>query len=160
MFRIITDNAANMIKAYKFGLNVVENDDNIIQDNNNQQQGDDSLEFSVNDDPNILSEWIFINWCESKKDSTDADDNTAIRLSCFAHSLQLAIRHGLKDAPYLSKSLSKCIKLARRSHRSTKIADLLDDIGKTINRSNITRWNSEYLLIKSIIALRKKQLMK
>jgi hypothetical protein len=147
-----------MVKAYKFGLNVNDNDDDdVAQDNNKQQQqGDDSLEFSTDDDINILSEWILIDWCESNKDSIDKDDDIAIRLSCFAHSLQLAIRDGLKDAPYLSKSLSKCIKLARKSHKSSKIADLLEDIGKTINRSNITRWSSEYLLIKSIIGLGKK----
>ena len=76
-----------------------------------------------------------------------------IRLSCFAHSLQLAIRDGLKDVPYLSNTLVKCKKLSKKSHKSTKIADLLEDVDKKLKRSNVTRWNSEFLLIKSIFDL-------
>lgn len=140
-----------MIKAYKFGLSV-DDDDDSVQDDNNQQQGDDPVELK-DDDFNILTEWLMIDWCANNTDSIGEDDDIAKRLSCFAHSLQLAIRDGLKDAPYLAKSLLKCIKLARKSHKSTKIADILDDVGKSINRSNVTRWSSEYLLIKSIIGL-------
>ncbi len=154
MYRIITDNASSMLKAYKFGLTVNDND----YASENQENEPDGVSIRFGDDDNDFSlsnEWLLIDWCEADSDSYDKDDDTSIRLSCFAHSLQLAIRDGLKDAPYLSKSLSKCIKLARRSHESTKIADLLDDVGKSINRSNVTRWCSEYLLIKSIIELGK-----
>jgi len=53
--------------------------DDVAQDNNKQQQqGDDSLEFSTDDDINILSEWILIDWCASNKDSIDKDDDIAI----------------------------------------------------------------------------------
>jgi hypothetical protein len=149
-----------MKKVYKFDLNVNDDDDYIAQNDNNQQQDNESLEFSVDDDLYILSEWILIDWCDSNNNSIDDNDNVEIRLSCFAHSLQLAIRDGLTDASYLSKSLSKCIKLAHRSYRSTKITDLLDKIVQTTNRSNITHCNSEFLLIKSIIGLGKKQFMK
>lgn len=184
MYRIITDNAACMLKAYKFGLAVNENDHDFTTikkyDNIQQKAADISSEFSSsgssnhnnndhdNDDDNdasldLSSEWILVDWCGSGDDddisitdSSDKKDNIAIRLSCFAHSLQLTIRDGLKNSPYLVKSLSKCIKLARRCHKSTKIADLLDDIGKAISQPNVTRWSSEYLLIKSIIVLGKK----
>ena len=78
----------------------------------------------------LLSEWILVDWCESNNDWLIKDDDIVKRLSCFAHSLQLAIRDGLKDTSYIFKSLSKCVILARKSHKSTKVADLLDDIGK------------------------------
>jgi len=143
-----------MLKAYKFGLTVNEND--YTNENDENEQGDVSINFGDDNDFSLSGEWILIGWCETDTDSGNKDDEVAMRLSCFAHSLQLAIRDGLRDTPYLSKSLSKCIKLARRSHKSSKIADLLDDIGKSINRSNVTRWSSEYLLIKSILALGKK----
>ncbi|CAF2019737.1 unnamed protein product [Rotaria magnacalcarata] len=148
VYRIITDNACSMIKAYKFGLSVTDID-YTVQDDNKQQQDDDY---------DGLSEWLLVDWCENNNDLFDKGNDPAKRLSCFAHSLQLTIRDGLKYTPYLSKSLSKCINLARRSHKSTKIADILDDIGKTINKSNMTRWSSEYLLIKSIIGLGKKSI--
>ncbi|CAF3382037.1 unnamed protein product [Rotaria sp. Silwood2] len=38
------------------------------------------------------------------------------------------------------------------------MADLLDDLNKKINKMNITRWNSEYMLIKSILSIGKKDL--
>ncbi|CAF1410431.1 unnamed protein product [Adineta ricciae] len=155
VFRIVTDNAANMIKAYKFGLNVVENHGHVLQDDSDQQQDDSSFDF-ITDDLMTSNEWTLIDWCDSGKDSVDIDTDCPIRVSCFAHSLQLSIRDGLKNSPFLSKSLAKCIKLARRSHKSTKVAELLEDVGKTIKRSNMTRWSSEYSLIKSIIALGKK----
>jgi hypothetical protein len=142
-----------MLKAYKFGSTVNEND--YTNENDENEQGDVSINFGDENDLSLSDEWILIDWCETNTDSGNKDDEVAMRLSCFAHSLQLAIRDGLRDTPYLSKSLSKCIKLARRSHKSNKIADLLDDIGKSINRSNVTRWSSEYLLIKSILALGK-----
>ncbi|CAF3613131.1 unnamed protein product [Rotaria socialis] len=158
VYRIITDNAASMVKAYKFGLTMNDDDnDNTIKDDNNLQLGDCLVRFTNDDDSNISSEWILADWYVNDKDSIDnGKDVSSIRLSCFAHSLQLTIRDGLKDTPYLSRSLLKCIQLAQRSSKSTKIADLLENIGKTINRSNMTRWNSEYLLIKSIIGLGKK----
>jgi hypothetical protein len=78
-----------MIKAYKFGLAVTEND------------------FST-DDIDAADEWTLVDFSEISDDSFDNEDETRIRLSCFAHSLQLAIRDGLKDTPYLSKCLSKC----------------------------------------------------
>jgi hypothetical protein len=130
-----------MIKAYKFGL-MMNNDD-----------ADTSQ--CLDDEYNTTSGWGMVDWCEHDKGSFDANEDIAVRLSCFAHTLQLAIRDGLKDTPYLSRSLLKCVKLAQRSYKSTKIADLLEDIGKAINRSNVTRWNSDYMLIKSIVALGK-----
>ncbi|CAF4956511.1 unnamed protein product [Rotaria magnacalcarata] len=142
-----------MIKAYKFGLSVTDVDYTIQDDNKQQQQ-----QQQQDDDYDGLSEWLLVDWCENNNDLFDKGDDPAKRLSCFAHSLQLTIRDGLKYTPYLSKSLSKCIKLARRSHKSTKVADILDDIGKTINKSNMTRWSSEYLLIKPIIGLGKKSI--
>lgn len=155
VFRIVTDNAASMVKAYKFGL-IVTDDDNRIQCNDQQRNDEHLVEYPDDNDFSNLSEWLFVDWNDNTKSSINSNEHIPIRLSCFAHSLQLAIRDGLKGTLYLSKSLSKCIQLARKSYKSTKIADLLEDVGKTINRSNLTRWSSEYLLIKSIVQLQKK----
>lgn len=124
-------------------------------DGNDDDRSDEILSQSGEDEFSLSTEWKLIDWCETDIHSSSNGEIAPVRLSCFAHCIQLAVRDGLKDVSYLSKSLSKCLKLSRRSHKSTKIADLLDDVGKTINRSNLTRWSSEYLLIKSIIALGK-----
>ena len=38
------------------------------------------------------------------------------------------------------------------------MADLLDEINKHINKMNVTRWNSEYLLLKSMLSIEKNDL--
>ena len=86
----------------------------------------------------------------------DHDDPSPIRLSCFAHTLQLCVRDGLKNAPHVSKLLGKCQTIANYSPKSSKIADLLEQLNRPIHKMNLTRWNSEYLLIKSIYSIGKK----
>jgi hypothetical protein len=147
-----------MIKAYKFGLNVTDDPTHFVLCNNERQDVDFLTEYPDDNDFSTIGEWQFVDWADSEKSSSDTNQHISSRLSCFAHSLQLVIRDGLKGTPYLSKSLSKCIQLARKSYKSTKITELLEEVGKTINRSNFTRWSSEYLMIKSIIALERKTL--
>lgn len=81
-----------------------------------------------------------------------------MRLSCFAHTLQLAIRDGLQKNLHISKVLEKCETLARFAHKSSKIADVLDQINKHIERPTVTRWNSDFMLIKSILSINKDEL--
>jgi hypothetical protein len=88
----------------------------------------------------------------------DCDNPSDVRLSCFAHTLQLCVRDGLKNASYVPKLLGKCQALAKFSHKSSKAADLLDQLNKHINKMNVTRWNSEYMLIKSISSVGKNDL--
>ncbi|CAF3189346.1 unnamed protein product [Rotaria socialis] len=154
VYRIITDNAASMIKAYKFGLIVSNSHDILINHDNDEEEHYESVESS-DDASDFLRRWTLTDWHENEHDSNDVDGNIASRLSCFAHSLQLTVRDGVANVPCLSKCLLKCIKLAEWSHKSTKIADLLDDIGKSISQRTVTRWSSEYLLMKSILSLEK-----
>lgn len=74
------------------------------------------------------------------------------------HSLQLCVRDGLKNTPFIAKLLVKCQSLSKISHKSTKMTDVLDQMDRHISRSNMTRWNSEYLLIKSIWSIGKSDL--
>ena len=155
IYRIITDNAPNMIKAYKFGLTV--NDDN---DSENLPQASDSSEnvseHDSIDEYDSEMEWTLLDPIDDKVDGSNGAEETNVRLSCFAHSIQLAIRDGLNKIPYLSKTLSKCKQLSQKSHKSSKVTDLLEDVDKRISRSNKTRWCSEYFLIQSILRLGKK----
>jgi hypothetical protein len=65
-------------------------------------------------------------------DHADSQHLSSVRLSCFAHTIQLCIRDGLKN--------------------------VLDEMNKHINKITITRWNSEYMLIKSILSIGKQDL--
>lgn len=90
-----------------------------------------------------------VNSCE------DDPNNSSLRVSCFVHTLQLCVRDGLCNAPYVSKLLEKCHSVAKSAHKSSKIAELTESLEKSIHTANVTRWNSEYLLIKSIVAVGK-----
>lgn len=83
------------------------------------------------------------------------EDSPGFRLSCFLHSLQLCVRDGIKNTSFMSKALEKCRALNKFSHKSNKMADALDQLKKTISKATITRWNSDYLLVKSILSIGK-----
>ena len=93
------------------------------------------------------------------EDERDEESNhSSMRLSCFAHTMQLCIRDGLKKVPYIPKVLGKCQVLAKAAHKSSKLSDLLESLNKHIIKANRTRWNSEYLLCKSILSVGKSDL--
>ena len=148
IYRIITDNASNMIKAYKFGLTTTSTNE---QQDQSQGDGDDEFLSDTNgadyDDSDSEFEWTIVDPIDDENEEID-EEKPNIRLSCFAHSLQLIVRDGLNNTPHLSKTLIKCKKLSKKSHKSTKIVDLLDDVDKKLKRSNTTRWSSEYLLMR------------
>ena len=153
IYRIITDNASNMIKAYKFGLSVVA-DDHPNQSTQENYNGNTLKNDAVNDDdPDSQIELVLTDPIDDHEPKLDLGNNKNIRLSCFAHSLQLVIRDGLTNVALLSKTLAKCKKLSKKSQKSTKIADLLDDVDMKIKRSNTTRWSSEFMLVRSILQL-------
>lgn len=91
-------------------------------------------------------------------DFNQSEGLSSVRLSCFAHTIQLCVRDGLKNVTHVSRVLDKCQVLEKCSNQSTRIADLLDERNKHINRMTITRWNSEYMLIKSILSIGKTDL--
>lgn len=86
------------------------------------------------------------------------DGLPSMRMSCFLHTLQLAVRDGMENVSLVSKIMGKCRNLSFLTHKSTKIADLLDQIRRHIQKPNVTRWNSDYVLLKSILAIPKEHL--
>lgn len=88
----------------------------------------------------------------------DSERYSSMRLSCFAHTIQLCVRDGLKNIPHISKVFEKCQKIAKFSSQSSKIADLLEELDVRISKMNITRWNSEYMLMRSILSIERNDL--
>ncbi|CAF4084866.1 unnamed protein product [Adineta steineri] len=158
IFKIVTDNAANMIKAFKFGL--LANDINDTDDETTGGENIPILNTNSSDDDNIddqcldVNDFSFMN-IEYGNSFIDDEDPTDVRLSCFVHSLQLCVRDGIKDASFMVKIFGKCKAVAQYSHKSSKIADILEELNKHINKFTVTRWNSEFLLIKSILSIDK-----
>jgi hypothetical protein len=88
----------------------------------------------------------------------DDENPLDVRLSCFIHTLQLSVRDGLKKASFIPKVFEKCQAVARYSHKSSKGAEILEELNKHLNKITVTRWNSEYLLIKSVLCIDKNDL--
>jgi hypothetical protein len=142
-----------MIKAYKFGLSIVADDRQNRSAHENYNGNTLENDVVDDEDPDLEIELVLTDPIDDHEQKLYPVDNRNVRLSCFAHSLQLVIREGLTNVALLSKTLAKYKKLSKRSHKFTMIADLLDDVDMKIKRSNTTRWSSEFMLVRSILQL-------
>ncbi|RXN14058.1 zinc finger BED domain-containing 4-like protein [Labeo rohita] len=132
---IISDNAANMRKAFTVCFPSEQEDD-----------GDDGDHL---DDPEL--------WCDltlEDQQTVDAAMAKKQRLQCFAHALQLVVGDGLKETKVVCPSLSKLSKLSSLLHTSTTFKDLFDDeFGeqKGIPAAVKMRWNSTLRQVKAVL---------
>ena len=127
---VITDNAANMPAAFSLpgfeGFNCV-----------NESEEFDDVEFEdvrpVADDSesNLRSEFL------------------PKHLRCFAHSLQLVIKHGIKYNTRLTEVLSKVKKIVGHIRSSCIATDFLENEPKP-QAANETRWYSQLRMVRSI----------
>ena len=128
---IITDNASNMIKAFSLPGFPDESDDD-------DDDTDDSLEIS---DPLID---IY-------------DDLHNEHIPCYAHTLQLVIKDGFKQAGNISKVLGKASAIVSHVQKSVCASDILESENRLQN-CNATRWNSQLIMIRSILKIPQEKL--
>ncbi|CAF5136659.1 unnamed protein product [Rotaria magnacalcarata] len=81
------------------------------------------------------------------------EGNEVFRLPCFAHTLQLVVNNGLKEAETILGALEKVSAIAKLAHTSTKFAEKLDLMKVLIPRAIITRWNSQFMCIERILSI-------
>lgn len=139
---IVSDNASNMKKA----MHVLFDDlsDTDAESNTLDQYFDDPSLWQDTDDVSLDSEM------------QPVSDRRGRRISCFAHSLQLIIRDGLKTVGLAKKALGKCSKLASLVHQSPLFRTSFESAfgaGRSIPASNDTRWNSTLRQLKAILDL-------
>jgi len=132
---IISDNAANMRKAFTVCFPSEKEEDDDAGDNL--------------DDPELwhdltLEDQQTVNAAMAKKQ----------RLQCFAHTLQLVVGDGLKETKVACPSLSKLSKLSSLLHTSTTFKDIFDgEFGehRGIPAAVSTRWNSTLRQVKAVL---------
>ncbi|KAG7168391.1 Transposable element Hobo transposase-like 2, partial [Homarus americanus] len=76
----------------------------------------------------------------------------AQHIPCFAHMLQLVIKDGLKNATQLNRILDKTAKIVSYVRRSTVATELLEGENR-VEAANVTRWNSQVKMVRSVLAL-------
>ena len=79
------------------------------------------------------------------------------RISCFANTLQLVVKDGLRDLGPMLDVLAKAASLGAHVRRSTAVSELLEDLPK-LQSANNTRWNSQLMMVRSILRIPKARL--
>lgn len=131
---IVTDNASNMRKAMDVMFS----------------KQDDIDDQTAIDDASL--------WCDLEVDLNleSVFHGKREHISCFAHSLQLVVRDGLKVVSSGRPFLSKCCKISNILHQSALFRSRFEAVmgsGRTIPSSNDTRWNSVFRQLNSFLLL-------
>lgn len=99
---------------------------------------------------------------DSESDGDEEDDAEVVnveeeimyfppeRLPCFTHTLQLVLRDALDDAASIKSLLGKVQKLVAFCHKPTDAAEALEGMHKT-QPANVTRWNSQLKMLRSVL---------
>jgi len=128
---IISDNAANMVKAFENE----ESEDPILDNFDEEGGADESLENGASQS-NLLE---------------DLPEHER----CFAHSLQLVIRHALNKCQANTSLLKKVNKIVAHIHMSTIATDHLQGQPRP-SIANATRWNSQLTAVRGLMKIDKK----
>ena len=126
---IVTDNASSKVKAFK--------------QKQIEETGDD-------DDDDFMR--CSVDWNELQ----GQDDFEAVipsRYSCLAHTLQLEVKDGLREATSRIQNLiHKCSSFVSSIHKSCKATEMLEDNDVPhIPTQNATRWNSTFSMLGGVI---------
>ncbi|KAJ4926019.1 hypothetical protein JOQ06_008204 [Pogonophryne albipinna] len=133
---IISDNAANMRKAFTVCFPTEQEDEDVDEE--------DDL-----DDPELWHDLSL-----EDQETVDAALAKKQRLQCFAHTLQLVVGDGLKETKGTTSSLAKLSKLSSLLHTSTTFKDVFDaEFGEQrgIPAAVTTRWNSTLRQVKAVL---------
>lgn len=133
---IVTDNAANMVKAFPkpiVGTEAVEND---IEE---QEVAGDEVNRHLPIDWELLEQ--------------EQDCPLPVRYACMAHTLQLVIQSAFTEASSkINNIMAKCDNFVNSVHKSCRATELLESqAAMQIPASNSTRWNSKLLMISAFL---------
>ena len=128
----VTDNAANVVKAFNLpGFGSTEE-----CDASSSSESDD--EDHENDDP------------IGPIDLHDSMFYVPTHITCFAHTLQLVVNDGLKEARSIERILAKVAKIIAFVRKSIIASDILEG-ERRLQTKVATRWNSALISIRSFL---------
>ena len=76
---------------------------------------------------------------------------------CFAHTLQLVIKDGFKQAPNINKVMKKATAIVSYVHKSISASEALESENR-LQPPNAIRWNSQLTMIHSILKVQEEKL--
>lgn len=136
---IVTDNAANMTKAFslpEFNIQPTAEDLEICEAQS------DTAEASTSEEP------------ESDIEDEDQESDKCFinREGCFAHTLQLVVKDGFQAAGALKKVLAKASSIVNHVRKSCIATEILSGELR-LQACNLTRWNSQIKMVRSILRI-------
>ena len=133
---IVTDNAANMVKAFNFSIPGFEMGSTASVDESEGYVNQLCDDTETSDD-----------------DCSDTFETLPKHTGCFAHTLQLVVRDGLNECGgHLKQIISKASSIVSYVRKSVNASDLLQD-EKRLQAANSTRWNSQFYMLNSVLAV-------
>jgi thiamine phosphate synthase YjbQ (UPF0047 family) len=70
---------------------------------------------------------------------------------CYAHSLQLVVKDGLKECnSHLKQVVTKVSHIVNYVRKSVNASEILEDYSR-LQAANVTRWNSQLYMLRSIL---------
>ena len=139
---VTSDNAANMVMA--FNLPGFKSSDPDPQEN----------DTALDSESDVESDFIELEEEENELFSYFAQHN-----GCFAHTINLIVKDVMKEAGSLRNVISRASQIVSHSHvrKSTVSTDLLEG-NRKLQAANVTRWNSEVSMIRSILRISEEKL--
>ena len=136
---VTSDNAANMVKAFDFSLPGYENEKN-VDECSDDEDNDENDAFELNDKMK--------------------DDILPKHARCYAHTLQLVVNDGLRECnSNLRNVISKVSSVVKFVRKSVNASDFLED-EKKLQTATVTRWNSQLIMMKSVLSIPEDKLNK
>ena len=128
---IITDNASNMVKAFSLPGYT----DTLADSDNEASDSEDTLDVG-----------------DTNSDGGDLFAYFPQHDGCFAHTTQLIVKDGMKDAGALRTVISKASSIVSHVRKSTVSSEILESYRK-LQAANATRWNSGLAMIRSLLRI-------
>ena len=140
---VICDNAANMKRAFTVCF---------PKDDGDEMTDDDNLDDADLWEDLSRGEWETVDQVLTR--------GSPKRQQCFAHTLQLTVGDGLKDARIMNSAFAKCSKLSSLLHTSSTFKDAFEDTfgQRGVPAAVNTRWNSTLRQVKAVLSFSHQEL--
>jgi hypothetical protein len=146
---VVTDNAANMVKAFQESSELFASSDDIEGSSYEQPAEVNSDESDDEESPMMMDIDVIPSEAQVLIESLDFVSRK--RVPCVIHTLQLAVLDALKSTKCLSTVQAKTCRLSSVIHTSTSFSEEYFKVFKaTVPRTTNTRWNSMFLQLAAV----------
>ncbi|VDI75847.1 Hypothetical predicted protein [Mytilus galloprovincialis] len=129
---IVTDNASNMLKTFDMPLPGYSFETVNSEDSSDDEENEDTDDIS---------------------DTQEHFDHLSFHLPCYAHTLQLVVRDGIQQTnQHLKNVVLKASQIISHIRKSINASEILTS-EKRVQAQNVTRWNSQLIMIRSILKI-------